>query len=106
MSIPLPPDPYKALGIAKDAAVSEVKSAYRKLVLKCHPDKVQDPTLKAQKQDEFQKVQQAYELLTDDAKRTEYDEKMRMFAFRDTLRSQPSRVRLRGQDSRAEVSEV
>ncbi|OBT61774.1 hypothetical protein VE03_09078 [Pseudogymnoascus sp. 23342-1-I1] len=88
MSIPLPPDPYKALGVAKDAAISEVKSAYRKLVLKCHPDKVQDPTLKAQKQDEFQKVQQAYELLTDDAKRTEYDEKLRMFAFRDTLRSQ------------------
>ncbi|KFY94717.1 hypothetical protein V498_03753 [Pseudogymnoascus sp. VKM F-4517 (FW-2822)] len=88
MSLPLPPDPYKALGVAKDAAVSEVKSAYRKLVLKCHPDKVQDPTLKAQKQDEFQKVQQAYELLTDDAKRTEYDEKLRMFAFRDTLRSQ------------------
>lgn len=88
MSLPLPPDPYKALGVAKDAAVSEVKSAYRKLVLKCHPDKVQDPTLKAQKQDEFQKVQQAYELLTDDAKRTDYDEKMRMFAFRDTLRSQ------------------
>lgn len=88
MSLPLPPDPYKALGVAKDAAISEVKSAYRKLVLKCHPDKVQDPTLKAQKQDEFQKVQQAYELLTDDNKRTEYDEKMRMFAFRDTLRSQ------------------
>ncbi|OBT40969.1 hypothetical protein VE00_09499 [Pseudogymnoascus sp. WSF 3629] len=88
MSLPLPPDPYKALGVAKDAAISEVKSAYRKLVLKCHPDKVQDPTLKAQKQDEFQKVQQAYELLTDDTKRTEYDEKMKMFAFRDTLRSQ------------------
>ncbi|KFY30574.1 hypothetical protein V494_08107, partial [Pseudogymnoascus sp. VKM F-4513 (FW-928)] len=88
MSLPLPPDPYKALGVAKDAAISEVKSAYRKLVLKCHPDKVQDPTLKAQKQDEFQKVQQAYELLTDDNKRTEYDEKMRMFAFRDTLRAQ------------------
>ncbi|ELR05515.1 hypothetical protein VC83_08231 [Pseudogymnoascus destructans] len=88
MSLPLPPDPYKALGVAKDAAISEVKSAYRKLVLKCHPDKVQDPTLKAQKQDEFQKVQQAYELLTDDTKRTEYDEKMRMFVFRDTLRSQ------------------
>lgn len=88
MSLPLPPDPYKALGVAKDAAASEIKSAYRKLVLRCHPDKVQDPTLKAQKQDEFQKVQQAYELLTDDTKRIEYDEKARMFAFRDTLRSQ------------------
>ncbi|OBT53124.1 hypothetical protein VE04_07325 [Pseudogymnoascus sp. 24MN13] len=88
MSLPLPPDPYKALGVAEAAAISEVKSAYRKLVLKCHPDKVQDPTLKAQKQDEFQKVQQAYELLTDDNKRTEYDEKIKMFAFRDTLRSQ------------------
>ena len=45
-----PPDPYKVLGVSKDAQTPEIRSAHRKLVLKCHPDKVQDPTLKAKKQ--------------------------------------------------------
>ncbi|PMD58332.1 heat shock protein DnaJ, partial [Hyaloscypha bicolor E] len=69
----LPPDPYKLLGVARDAKLAEIRSAHRKSVLKCHPDKVQDAALKAVKQDEFQKVQQAYELLSDDAKRQQYD---------------------------------
>ncbi|KAK5995954.1 Chaperone protein DnaJ [Cladobotryum mycophilum] len=69
-----PPDPYKILGVSKDAQITEIRSAHRKLVLKCHPDKVQDPALKAQKQDEFQKVQQAYELLSDEKERQKYDD--------------------------------
>ncbi|KAK7746594.1 hypothetical protein SLS62_009315 [Diatrype stigma] len=73
----LPPDPYKALGVPKDAQNPEIKAAYRKLVLKCHPDKVQDPQLKAEKQAEFQLVHQAYELLIDDISRDKYDEKVR-----------------------------
>ncbi|PHH70401.1 hypothetical protein CDD80_6047 [Ophiocordyceps camponoti-rufipedis] len=75
---PLPPDPYKILGVAKDAQIPDIRSAHRKLVLKCHPDKVQDPRLKAEKQDEFQKVQQAYELLSDEAKRRKYDDQVRL----------------------------
>ncbi|PFH58850.1 hypothetical protein XA68_13156 [Ophiocordyceps unilateralis] len=75
---PLPPDPYKILGVAKDAQMSDIRSAHRKLVLKCHPDKVQDAKLKAEKQDEFQQVQQAYELLSDDVKRRRYDEQVRL----------------------------
>ncbi|KUJ21480.1 heat shock protein DnaJ, partial [Mollisia scopiformis] len=73
MNSTLPPDPYKLLGVAKDAKLPEIRSAHRKLVLKCHPDKVQDAALKAVKQDEFQKVQQAYEILSDDSKRQQYD---------------------------------
>ncbi|PHH60986.1 hypothetical protein CDD81_952 [Ophiocordyceps australis] len=69
----LPPDPYKILGVHKDAQISEVRSAYKKLVLKCHPDKVQDPKLKLEKQDEFQRVQQAYELLSNDREREKYN---------------------------------
>lgn len=69
----LAPDPYVALGVSTTASLAEIRSAHRKLVLKCHPDKVQDPELKAIKQDEFQKVQQAYELLSDEAKRSNYD---------------------------------
>jgi curved DNA-binding protein CbpA len=82
---PLPPDPYKALGLTKDAKTPEIRTAHRKLVLKCHPDKVQDPDLKAIKQDEFQKVQQAYELLIDDTKRAQYDEQVKLFELRKEM---------------------
>jgi curved DNA-binding protein CbpA len=87
---PLPPDPYKALGVEKDSDISAIKTAYRKLVLKCHPDKVQDPALKASKQDEFQRVQQAYEILSDDKKRSEYDQDVKLKKLREEMqRSMP-----------------
>ncbi|KAK4100134.1 DnaJ-domain-containing protein [Parathielavia hyrcaniae] len=78
MTTTLQPDPWKALGVDKHADKSEIRSAYKKLVLKCHPDKVQDPTLKALKADEFQKVQQAYELLNDDAEKTKYEHLLKL----------------------------
>ncbi|KAL6879792.1 hypothetical protein HDV57DRAFT_94061 [Trichoderma longibrachiatum] len=84
-STPLP-DHYKVLGVNKDAQVAEIRLAYRKLVLKCHPDKVQDPALKAQKQEEFQKVQQAYELLTDEEERKKYDDQVRLAELKEQLR--------------------
>ncbi|KAF2656226.1 heat shock protein DnaJ, partial [Lophiostoma macrostomum CBS 122681] len=69
----LPPDPYAALGVPKDATVGTIKSTYRKLVLKCHPDKVTDESLKQQKQEEFHKIQQAYELIGEEENREKYD---------------------------------
>jgi curved DNA-binding protein CbpA len=69
----LPPDPYKILGVSSKAQLAEIRSAHRKLILKCHPDKVQDPQLRAEKQSEFQRVQQAYELLIDEKERDKYD---------------------------------
>ena len=82
MALNLPPDPYLTLGVSKDAKLPEIRSAHRKLVLKCHPDKVQDAALKAEKQDEFQQVQQAYEILSDDAQRLKYDEQVKLFELR------------------------
>src|SRR5271167_167291 len=82
MSSPPQPDPYKVLGITKDANTAAVKKAYKKLVLLCHPDKVQDAALKAVKQDEFQQVHQAYELLTDETKRAKYDDQQRIYELR------------------------
>jgi curved DNA-binding protein CbpA len=82
-SIP-PPDPYKILGVAKDANILEIRSAYRKLVLKCHPDKVEDETLKRAKQDEFHQVQQAYELLSGDFRRS-HDEHVKLLELREKL---------------------
>ena len=69
-------DPYAVLGVAKDATLAAIRSAYRKLVLQTHPDKIQDESLRAAKQDEFQRVQQAYEILSDDGRRREYDDRL------------------------------
>ncbi|KAJ5748259.1 uncharacterized protein N7511_009955 [Penicillium nucicola] len=73
-------DPYAALGIAKDATLSEIRAAHRKRVLKCHPDKIQDESQRNAAQDEFQRVQQAYELLSDESRRTKYDAKINRLA--------------------------
>jgi len=108
MTLNLPPDPYKILGVLKDAKLPEIRSAHRKLVLKCHPDKVQDAALKAIKQDEFQKVQQAYELLSDDTKRIQYDEQVKLLALRaemgrgnPTPRSNPFEYEVKTAEPRA-----
>lgn len=85
MNAPLPPDPYRALGVESSADAGAIKTAYRKLVLKCHPDKFPDPTLKAQKQEEFQKVQQAYEILGDDDKRRDYDLEVKAKKLKEEL---------------------
>jgi curved DNA-binding protein CbpA len=72
------PDPYNVLGVDRDASLPTIRNAYRKLVLKCHPDKVQDPALKATKQDEFQRVQKAYDILSDETQRANYDSKSKL----------------------------
>ncbi|MCJ1323516.1 hypothetical protein MMC10_000177 [Thelotrema lepadinum] len=82
MGSPVPHDPYKILGVAKDATLANIRSAHRKLVLTCHPDKFPDEALKAQKADEFHKVQQAYELLSDDQKRAKHDDKIKLAELR------------------------
>ncbi|KAI1330096.1 hypothetical protein F5Y16DRAFT_45951 [Xylariaceae sp. FL0255] len=76
----LPPDPYKILGVSKDAQLAEIRSRHRKLVLQCHPDKIQDPALKEAKQLEFQQVQQAYELLSNETLRDKYDQRAELVA--------------------------
>ncbi|KAF2685991.1 heat shock protein DnaJ, partial [Lentithecium fluviatile CBS 122367] len=69
----LPPDPYKALGVPRDADIALIKKTFRKLALSCHPDKVADESLKQRKQEEFHKINQAYELIGDEASRQRYD---------------------------------
>ncbi|KUI60060.1 Chaperone protein DnaJ [Cytospora mali] len=85
MNTPLPPDPYTALGVDSAADAGTIKTAYRKLVLKCHPDKFPDPTLKAEKQEEFQRVQQAYEILGNEDKKREYDLEVKAKKLREEL---------------------
>ncbi|KAI9814157.1 MAG: hypothetical protein M1832_005968 [Thelocarpon impressellum] len=82
MDSPLPPDPYDVLGVSKDATAAAIKTAYRKLILQTHPDKVQDESLRAQKQDEFQRIQHAYETLSDESKRREYEDQVKLAKLR------------------------
>lgn len=78
----LPPDPYLALGLPKDATQAAVKTAHRKLVLKCHPDKVTDPDAKQAAADQFHKIQTAYEILIDEDRRGRYDAQVRLAGLR------------------------
>lgn len=84
MESPLPPNPYKALNVAKDASLATIRSAHRKLVLTCHPDKIKDKdeAVKKEKAEQFHQVQQAYEILSDDVKRHRYDEQVKLAELR------------------------
>jgi curved DNA-binding protein CbpA len=67
-------DPYEILGVSKTATAPEIKAAYRKLALKHHPDKIQgDENRKAEAAQMFARIGAAYEILSDDQKRQEYD---------------------------------
>ena len=64
-------DFYAALGVSKTATAAEIKKAYRKLARDFHPDK--NPGNK-QAEDKFKSASEAYDVLSDDNKRKEYDE--------------------------------
>jgi len=63
-------DLYEILGVAKTASQSEIKSAYRKLAVKYHPDK--NPGDKAA-EEKFKEITAAYDVLSDETKRRQYD---------------------------------
>ncbi|UQX10748.1 molecular chaperone DnaJ [Candidatus Mycobacterium methanotrophicum] len=70
-------DFYKELGVASDAGQDEIKRAYRKLAAELHPDRNPD---NAHAADRFKAVSEANSVLSDPAKRKEYDETRRLFA--------------------------
>ncbi len=59
-------DPYKVLGISRDASADEIKKAYRKLSRKYHPDANINNPNKAQAEEMFKQVQQAYKQIMDE----------------------------------------
>lgn len=63
-------DYYDVLGVSKDASDAEIKSAFRKLAKKYHPDLNKDDPSAAEK---FKEAQEAYEVLSDEQKRSQYD---------------------------------
>lgn len=63
---------YEILNVNKNASLSEIKAAYKKLALKHHPDKCK-PEEREANENEFKKINLAYETLSDDSKRKDYD---------------------------------
>src|SRR5262249_20149535 len=66
----MPRDYYEVLGVKRDASEDQIKSAYRKLARKYHPDR--NPGDK-QAEENFKEVQTAYDVLSDKEKRARYD---------------------------------
>ncbi len=64
-------DYYKILGVERNASVDDIRSAYRKLAMKYHPDK--NPGDK-KAEEKFKEINEAYQVLSDAEKRARYDQ--------------------------------
>jgi uncharacterized membrane protein YsdA (DUF1294 family) len=73
-------DYYAILGVPRNATPEEIKEAYRRLAKEYHPDKNPSP----EAEEKFKLINEAYQVLSDPAKRAEYD------AFYDVLMSRAS----------------
>lgn len=65
-------DLYRILNVSRTATATEIKVAFRKLALKFHPDRA-DVANKARAETQFKSINHAYQILSDDTKRAEYD---------------------------------
>lgn len=67
---------YDLLGIAKSATTSDVRKAYARLARERHPDRFPDPAAKKSAQQTFQEITAAFNTLSNDRSRAEYDKSL------------------------------
>ncbi|HHT9978465.1 TPA: DnaJ C-terminal domain-containing protein [Legionella pneumophila] len=70
-------DYYKIMGVSQDASEKDIKMAYRKLARKYHPDISKEPDA----EERFKEMAEAYEVLKDPKKRSEYDQYLKYKEF-------------------------
>lgn len=76
---------YETLGLSRSCTAEQIRSAYRKLVLKYHPDRSTAPNAKEM----FLRITEAYEVLSDPARRRDYDRLLEAQAAAARRTSQP-----------------
>ncbi|MBM3203082.1 molecular chaperone DnaJ, partial [Candidatus Woesearchaeota archaeon] len=64
-------DYYELLGVARNASEDEIKKSFRRLAMKYHPDRNRD---NPQAEEQFKKIKEAYDVLSDARKRSAYDQ--------------------------------
>ena len=97
----MPENFYTTLGIDSKASETDIRKAYRKLAIKWHPDK--NPTNLHVANEKFKAIAEAYEVLSDEGKRSQYDGSLGGRRA-DTQRYQQSSDPLRGFDFSSDYS--
>ncbi len=110
-------DYYKVLGVSETASADEIKKIYRKLAVKYHPDK--NPDNPKQAESKFKEISEAYYVLSDEKRRTQYDQMRKYgggqssnfagaqgFNFDDLLRQYSSGSRARGSGRYSAFSDI